>query len=97
MHILLARHIVAAKIIFTLDVTSRYHMLLGRNKNAHRHFCWLGYWTHMSLRSDSPLQNEVLLTHQFAMVIPSVCADLLQPVQGDALRRCTVPCIQMPH
>lgn len=51
----------------------------------------------MSLRSDSPLQNEVLLTHQFAMVIPNVCADLLQPVQGDALKRFTAPCIQMPH
>lgn len=71
---------------------------LAQNKIAQGHFCWLGcYWTHMSLCRNSPLQTGVLLTHQFAMVIPNVCADLLQPVQGGVLKRRTAPCIVKPN
>ncbi len=39
----------------------------------------------MSLCSNSPLQTEGLLTHQFAMVIPNVCSDLLQPAREGVL------------
>lgn len=39
----------------------------------------------MSLCSNSPLQTEDLLTHQFSMVIPNVSADLSQPAQGGVL------------
>lgn len=79
MHIML--YIVAAKEISTLDVISRQHMLLGRKRDCTTHFCRLGYWTHISLCSNPPLQTEVLQTH-----ITNTIADLLQPVQGRILR-----------
>lgn len=40
----------------------------------------------ISLCSNCPLQTEVLLTHQIAMVITNTSADLLQPGQGQNLR-----------
>lgn len=82
MHILLTTCIVAAKGLCTLDFTSRYLMLLGRELHRKRTFLLACIFD----SDESVLEKtQVLLTRYFPIVMHNVCADLLQPSQGDVL------------